>query len=91
MLQIRAVISPAGWCSPHSISPVTASVCLHNNGEKMDEFVSYIVKVVIIDTVMCRLLCVQESCKIAIKNKAVGNTQHSVSAVGLCSTLSSRA
>lgn len=47
MLQIRAVISPAGWCSPHSVSPVTASVCLHNNGKKMDEFVSHIVKVVI--------------------------------------------
>lgn len=31
----------------------------------MDEFVSHIVKVVIIDTVICQLLCVQESCKIA--------------------------
>lgn len=76
MLQIRAVISPAGWCSPHSVSPVNASVCLHNNGEKMDEFVSHIVKVIIIDTVMCRLLCVQESCRIAKGSRRELSAQH---------------
>ncbi|ERE63028.1 zinc finger protein [Cricetulus griseus] len=54
----------------------------------MDEFVRHRVKVVVIDTAMCPLLRVQE---IKLLMETTGSAQHSVSAVGLRSILSSRA
>lgn len=56
------------WSSPCSAIAVTLEP-LHSNGEKMDDTVSHGVKVVLIDTAMGQLLCVQESCcKIANGN-----------------------